>query len=327
MKKRRMKRISVIVCVGLLLLGIGSQVRFSSVETHTKEQQQLQEEQQLLEQDFLMADSIDSKATKETQIPENLNDENATKSSSLEERKTSNKAEKKQLEQKKKLKKDNDLKDKEIPKTEVRTDSTEKSSNKASSSDKNNKTSLQTTGKDSKKSTADTKSPKATKKIATTSKPTTTKKTATTSKPNTTKKPASTPKTEQKILTCNVEIDCQALLSNLDQVEENMKDYIPKSGYLLKKTSMVVEEGASAYDCLEKACKKNGIALDADYTPIYSGYYVKGIGYLYEKMAGKMSGWLYQVNGTTPNVGASGYKLKEGDVIKWIYTCSGRVGS
>jgi hypothetical protein len=145
-----------------------------------------------------------------------------------------------------------------------------------------------------------------------------------TKKPKSTKTPT---KEEKKTFLCKITIDCSVLLDNMDAVDENMKDYIPQSGYLVKDVEMEVEDGETAYDCLQKVCQAKDIALDANFTPLYNSYYVRGIGYLYEKMAGRMSGWLYQVNGVVPNVGASGYKLKSGDQINWVYTCSGRIGS
>ncbi len=63
---------------------------------------------------------------------------------------------------------------------------------------------------------------------------------------------------------------------------------------------------------LVAACKEKNIAYDATYSAIYNSSYVKGIGYLYEKMAGDMSGWLYLVDGKTPNVGASAYRINGG---------------
>lgn len=145
--------------------------------------------------------------------------------------------------------------------------------------------------------------------------------------PTKTEKPKSDSKSETKSITCNLVIDCSALKENMDLVEEQMQSYIPSDGMLLESTSITIEEGQSAYDILAKACKMYDIALDAEYTTLYSGYYVKGIGYLYEKQAGNMSGWFYQVNGKSPNVGASAYTLSDGDEVSWVYSCSGRVGS
>lgn len=132
---------------------------------------------------------------------------------------------------------------------------------------------------------------------------------------------------EKNYIRCNVTIDCGILLSNMDKLDKNARKYVPENGKLLEKTSIMVKKGASAYDVLTEACKQNKIAYDAEYSPVYKSSYVKGIGYLYEKMAGDMSGWLYRVDGKTPNVGASAYKLKDGESVEWLYTCSGRAGS
>lgn len=126
---------------------------------------------------------------------------------------------------------------------------------------------------------------------------------------------------------CSISIDCSILLSNMDKLEKNARKYVPKDGKILDKIVIKVKKGSSVYDVLTAACKEKNIAYDAEYSAIYKSSYVKGIGYLYEKMAGDMSGWLYNVDGMTPNVGASAYKIKEGEQIEWIYTCSGRVGS
>ena len=70
-----------------------------------------------------------------------------------------------------------------------------------------------------------------------------------------------------------------------------------------------------------KKTKEPGIQISSKYTPLYDSYYVEGINQLYELDCGKNSGWMYSVNGTFPNYGASAYKPKDGDVILWVYTC------
>ncbi len=132
---------------------------------------------------------------------------------------------------------------------------------------------------------------------------------------------------DKNYIKCDVTIDCTILLSNMDKLNKNARKYVPDSGKLLDKTSIKIKKGSSAYDVLTAVCKQKKIAYDAEYSAIYKTSYVKGIGYLYEKMAGDMSGWLYLVDGVTPNVGASAYKLKGGEHIEWTYTCSGRAGS
>ena len=57
------------------------------------------------------------------------------------------------------------------------------------------------------------------------------------------------------------------------------------------------------------------------YTPAYSSNYIRGIHQLYEKDCGTRSGWMYSVNGIFPNYGVSKYTVKNGDVIRFAYTC------
>ena len=130
------------------------------------------------------------------------------------------------------------------------------------------------------------------------------------------------PQVEQ--ITCSIEISCESLAANKKQAQESIWKYIPSNGMILEKVSVKVDKGASVYDVLEKACKAKGIALDATYTPMYKTYYIQGIGNIYEKQAGDMSGWIYKVNGVSPNRGASVYKVSDGDVISWRYTCDGK---
>lgn len=135
------------------------------------------------------------------------------------------------------------------------------------------------------------------------------------------------PEENKEYVKCNITIDCSILLSNMDKLEKNVRKYVPKDGRLLDNIEIKVKKGASVYDVLVAACKEKNIAYDATYSAIYNSSYVKGIGYLYEKMAGDMSGWLYLVDGKTPNVGASAYRINGGEQIEWMYTCSGRAGS
>lgn len=53
-----------------------------------------------------------------------------------------------------------------------------------------------------------------------------------------------------------------------------------------------------------------------------SGYslYISSIAGLAEKEHGKNSGWIYFVNGNSPEVGCGSYKLNQGDKIIWRYS-------
>lgn len=124
-------------------------------------------------------------------------------------------------------------------------------------------------------------------------------------------------------ITCIVQIRCDELVKNKDKVSSSLWKYIPSDGMILTETKVSVEKGATAYDVLRQICKAKSIALDAEYTPLYQSYYVKGIGYLYEKQAGDRSGWIYKINGKAPNRGASSFTLSDGDQMVWSYTCDG----
>lgn len=124
-------------------------------------------------------------------------------------------------------------------------------------------------------------------------------------------------------ISCTVQIRCDSLVQKKDEAAKSMKKYIPSDGTVLKELQVNIEEGSSAYDVLSLVCEAENIPLDAEYTPLYKSYYVKGIAHLYAGKAGKYSGWLYQVNGKSPEVAASDYTVEKGDSIVWGYTCDG----
>ena len=72
-------------------------------------------------------------------------------------------------------------------------------------------------------------------------------------------------------------------------------------------------EGATPYDAL---CAL-GISINA--RPSSYGTYVAAIGGLAEKEHGGTSGWMYSVNGVTPNTACSNYVLSNGDNVVWYY--------
>lgn len=72
-------------------------------------------------------------------------------------------------------------------------------------------------------------------------------------------------------------------------------------------------KGATVYDAL---CAL-GVSVNASGTSY--GTYVSAIGGLAEKEHGSKSGWMYSVNGSTPMIACSGYKLSNGDKVVWYY--------
>ena len=72
-------------------------------------------------------------------------------------------------------------------------------------------------------------------------------------------------------------------------------------------------KGATPYDAL---CAL-GLSINAHGSSY--GTYVAAIGGLAEKEHGGTSGWMYSVNGVTPNTACSNYVLSNGDNVVWYY--------
>ncbi len=127
--------------------------------------------------------------------------------------------------------------------------------------------------------------------------------------------------------TVTISIRCDTLLQeeNWKKLDKQLREekYVPSDGVILPETTCVLRKGDTAFDILKRVCRYKEIQMDyqgAD-SNIYSTAFIKGINYLYEFSCGDLSGWMYKVNGDFPNRGASSYKLKDGDVIDWVYTC------
>lgn len=121
-------------------------------------------------------------------------------------------------------------------------------------------------------------------------------------------------------MSITVSADCSAALTAIDRIDEkiNPLSVIPEDGAVIAETVITVEEGASAFDALVAAAREQRVAVD--YVGSFYGVYVRGIGYICEFGFGDMSGWIYKVNGESPDVSAGEYVLSEGDRVEFIYT-------
>jgi len=129
--------------------------------------------------------------------------------------------------------------------------------------------------------------------------------------------------TEQKqdaIQTCTISIQCLSILDNMDKLASGKEEFVPTDGYILF-ANVEYTEGETVFDVLKRACSSYGIQIEYSYTPIYGTYYIEGINQLYEFDCGSTSGWMYSVNGVSPNVGCSSYTVMQGDSIVFYYTC------
>lgn len=121
--------------------------------------------------------------------------------------------------------------------------------------------------------------------------------------------------------TVTISIDCRSLAEDPSKLTKpELKKYIPDDGVILKETEYEFKAGQNVYDALEAVCLANDIQIETSEDAVYKSRYIEGINYLYEKDGGKMSGWLFSVNGDVPNYGASKVRLKDGDVIRWFFT-------
>ena len=118
---------------------------------------------------------------------------------------------------------------------------------------------------------------------------------------------------EQETITCTFSIDCKNAIGKLPP---NLAAILPSDGMILKSTTVTCKKNETVMAVLKRICKEKNIAIESD----FSGY-VRGIAQLYQKDCGDNSGWMYSVNGAFPNIGAGAYRLKEGDVVAWHYTC------
>ncbi|MFA9422022.1 MAG: DUF4430 domain-containing protein [Sedimentibacter sp.] len=126
---------------------------------------------------------------------------------------------------------------------------------------------------------------------------------------------------KEKELKCTLSVSCNTVLDNLDKLSQEKKDIIPEDGIIFKEQEVVFYEGETVFNVLLREMKKNKIHMEFTMTPIYNSNYIEGIGNLYELDCGELSGWVYKVNGWSPNYGSSRYKLTDGDNIQWQYTC------
>lgn len=122
-------------------------------------------------------------------------------------------------------------------------------------------------------------------------------------------------------MTCTLSVSCSALLNNMALLDKAKWNLVPKEGVIYAAKDVRFSAGESVFNVLQREMKKAGIQMEFKNTPLYSSAYIEGIDNLYEFDAGNLSGWVYAVNGVFPNYGCSRYPLKDGDTIRWLYTC------
>ena len=119
---------------------------------------------------------------------------------------------------------------------------------------------------------------------------------------------------------CTVEIRCDTIADHSKITNAAIIPYVPSSGVILGTTEVLLEDGDTAFDVLQRVTRQYGIQMEFSYSSVYDSAYIEGINNIYEFDAGGGSGWMYKVNGWFPNYGCSNYELKNGDTMVWCYT-------
>lgn len=116
---------------------------------------------------------------------------------------------------------------------------------------------------------------------------------------------------------CTLVFDCSSALSAEVQNAEKL-EIIPEDGIIFKTETAAFTSGESAFDILKRELTSNKIHFEFNQNPVY----LQGVGNIYEKDFGDMSGWVYTVNGESPVVGCDSYFPKNGDMICFEYITS-----
>ena len=138
-----------------------------------------------------------------------------------------------------------------------------------------------------------------------------------------TAKPTVTPKPTKKAtnqLVCAMSITCHKILENRDLFDDSKKAFLPSNGVMLKRTKFVFYNGETVFDVLKRVSKSKEYVKKIPITH-RGGTYIETINHIGEFDCGPASGWVFKVNGVKSDKGCNEYKVKNGDIIEWIYTC------
>ena len=122
-------------------------------------------------------------------------------------------------------------------------------------------------------------------------------------------------------LTCTLEVRCDTLLRELDQMTKEKAALVPEDGILLDTVEIEFSGGESVFDVFRKVLREEKIHFEYVDASAYDSVYIEGIGNIYEFDCGPQSGWMFSVNGIYPGLGCSAYTPADGDVILFNYTC------
>ena len=116
---------------------------------------------------------------------------------------------------------------------------------------------------------------------------------------------------------------------NTDKADEipKEKDFIDRAyfsvslaeekEFILDLTMVELKENDTALGILKRLMKERKIPMETGGSGDLE--YVKGIDNIYEFDAGPQSGWVFYVNNEMPSESAGKIKVKDGDMVDWVY--------
>ena len=121
--------------------------------------------------------------------------------------------------------------------------------------------------------------------------------------------------------TCFVSVRCDTILNNKDLLPKEKWELVPTDGKILAMREVEFSPSESAFDILYRVLRDEKIHIEFTENAAFNSVYIEGIANIYEMDCGKLSGWMYMVNGAVPSIGSSSYQPSVGDKIEWVYTC------
>ncbi|MBQ3054444.1 MAG: DUF4430 domain-containing protein [Clostridia bacterium] len=122
--------------------------------------------------------------------------------------------------------------------------------------------------------------------------------------------------------TFSIKISCETVLENKDKLPEEKRELVPENGIFYENDHLEFSQGQTLYQVLKTLMQKEKIHIDFNTSNSFGSVYVRGIGNIYELDCGNLSGWFMKINGEFPNEDCGSYKVKQGDIVEFLYTCN-----
>lgn len=123
--------------------------------------------------------------------------------------------------------------------------------------------------------------------------------------------------TENSSLKVTVTVSCEQLIGKSDNIPEN--------GYIIKEESVTINQDDTVLDALNRAAKEFNLSISQSGSGATA--YIQAINGIREMQFGELSGWIYTVDGKSPDISSGAYSLSGGEKIVWFYTTDGILDS